>query len=69
MHPMGDGVSWGFSFRLTGSGGQIWFDRVLPGASCTQIAALTYYSQIERDGVNHSSLFHSAQAVLPTGTV
>lgn len=34
-----------------------------------QIAALTYYSQIERDGVNHNSLFHSVQAFLPTGTV
>lgn len=36
MQPMGEGVSWGFSFRLTGNGRLIWFEHVEPGASCTR---------------------------------
>lgn len=32
-HPMEDGISSGFSLRLTGSSRQIWFEHVEPGAS------------------------------------
>lgn len=65
MHPMGEGVSWGFSFRLTGNRRLIWFERVEAKSVMRQIAALTYYSQLEQDSVNQSRLLHRARSSRP----